>query len=50
MFLYLFLNMQLPPPCAKLTVKAPERRHLRRSGFFNINFEHILNLLLPLSC
>ena len=26
--------------CSKLTIKAPERRHCRRSGVF-INFEHM---------
>ena len=26
--------------CSKLTVKTPERRHLRCSGVFNIKFEH----------
>ena len=27
--------------CSKLTVKIPERRQLRRSGIFTVNFEHI---------
>ena len=30
--------------CSKLTTKVPERRHLRHSGVFIINFEHMLNL------
>ena len=32
--------------CLKLTIKAPERRHWRRSGVFIVNFAHILHLLL----
>ena len=40
--------------CSKLTKKALERRHWRRSGVFIFNFEHILHfvfvfLLLPLN-
>ena len=31
---------------SNLTVKTPERRHLRRSGVFIINFEHISHLVL----
>ena len=27
--------------CSKLTIKAPERCHWRRSGVFIVNFEHI---------
>ena len=27
--------------CSKLTIKAPERRHLYRSDVFIVNFEHI---------
>ena len=27
--------------CSKITIKTPERRHWRRSGVFNVNFEHI---------
>ena len=27
--------------CSKLTIKTPERRQYRRSGFFIVNFEHI---------
>ena len=30
--------------CSKLSIKAPERCHLRRSGVFIINFEHISHL------
>ena len=29
-----------------LTIKTPERRHCRRFGVLNVNFEHILHLLL----
>ena len=32
--------------CSKLTIKTPERRHWRRSGFFNVNFEHISHIVL----
>ena len=32
--------------CSKLTIKTPERRHWRCSGFFIVNFEHILHLVL----
>ena len=32
--------------CSKLTIKTPERRQWRRSGFFIVNFEHILLLVL----
>ena len=31
---------------SKLTMKAPERRHWRRSGVFIVNFEHISHLVL----
>ena len=36
--------------CSKLTIKIPERRQLRRSGVFMVNFKHIshLDLLFPL--
>ena len=27
--------------CSKLTIKAPERRYLRRSGVFAVNFEQV---------
>ena len=30
----------------KLTIKAPERRHWRRSGVFIVNFEQILHIVL----
>ena len=33
--------------CSKLTTKTPERRQLRRSGVFIVNFEHISHLVLP---
>ena len=32
--------------CLKLTIKTPERRHLRRSGVFIVNFEHISHPVL----
>ena len=32
--------------CSKLTIKTPEQRHLRRSGIFIVNFEHISHLVL----
>ena len=32
--------------CSKLTLKTPERRYWRRSGVFNVNFEHISHLVL----
>ena len=32
--------------CAKLTVKTPELYQLRHSGFFIVNFEHILHFFL----
>ena len=32
--------------CSKLTIKTPERCHLRRSGVFIVNFEHISHLVL----
>ena len=32
--------------CSKLTIKTPERHHLRRSGIFIVNFEHIPHILL----
>ena len=28
------------PHCSKLTIKTPEQRQVRRSGFFIVNFEH----------
>ena len=28
--------------CSELTIKTPVRRHLRRSGDYIVNFEHIL--------
>ena len=31
-------------------LKTPERRHLRRSGVFIVNFEHILHLFLVFLC
>ena len=30
----------------KLTIKIPERRQLRRTGIFIVNFEHISHLVL----
>ena len=35
--------------CSKLTIKTPERRQWRRSGFFVFNFEQILDIVLELS-
>ena len=32
--------------CSKLTINIPERRQLRRSGVFIVNFEHISHLVL----
>ena len=32
--------------CSKLTIKTPERRQWRRSGFFIVNFEDTSHLLL----
>ena len=32
--------------CSKLAIKTPERRQLRRSGVFIVNFEHISHLVL----
>ena len=32
--------------CSKLTINTPERHHCRRAGFFIVNFEHILHLVL----
>ena len=32
--------------CSKLTTKTPERLHWRRSGVFNVKFEHISHLVL----
>ena len=32
--------------CSKLTIKAPEQRYWDRSDVFNINVEHILQLVL----
>ena len=32
--------------CSKLTLKTSERRHLRRSGVFIVNSEHISHLVL----
>ena len=34
--------------CSKLTIKTPQQRHWRRSGVFNVNFEHISHLVLVL--
>ena len=31
--------------CSKLTIKTPEPRHWRRSGFFIVKFEHISHLV-----
>ena len=31
---------------SKLTIKTSKRRDWRRSGFFNVNFENILHLVL----
>ena len=31
--------------CSKLAIKIPERRHWRRSDVFNVNFEHISQLV-----
>ena len=32
--------------CSKLTIKTPERRQLRRSGVFIVNFDYISHLFL----
>ena len=32
--------------CSKLTIKTPERQHLRRSGVFIVNFEDVFYLVL----
>ena len=32
--------------CSQLTIKTPERRQLRPSGVFIVNFEHISHLSL----
>ena len=32
--------------CSKLTIKTLERRQWRRYGVFNVNFEHISQLVL----
>ena len=32
--------------CTNLTIKTSERRHLRRSGVFIVNVEHISHLIL----
>ena len=32
--------------CSKLTIKAPERRHCRRSSVFIVSFEHISHFLV----
>ena len=32
--------------CSELTMKTPERRQLRRSGVFTVNFEHISHLFV----
>ena len=32
--------------CSKLTIRTPERRQLRHSGVFIVNFEHISHLVL----
>ena len=37
---------QLAITCSKLTVKTVERDQWRRSGVFNVNFEHISHLVL----
>ena len=34
--------------CSKLTIKITERRHWRRFGILNVNFEHISHLVLVL--
>ena len=34
--------------CSKLTIKTPESCYWRRSGVFNVNFEHISHLFLVL--
>ena len=36
--------------CSKLTIKTPERRHLKRSSVFTLNFEQIplIFLVIPL--
>ena len=46
-------GLEVVPPqpaitCSKLTIKTPERRQLRRSGVFNVNFEHTSHLALVL--
>ena len=35
--------------CSKLTVKAPERRHWRRSGVFIVNSEYMSHLCFSVS-
>ena len=32
--------------CSKLKIKTIKQRHWRRSGVFNVNFEHISHLVL----
>ena len=36
--------------CPKFIIKAPERRHWRRSGVSIVNFEHMLHLFLVFPC
>ena len=35
--------------CSKLTIKTPERCQWRRSGVFNVNFQHISRLCSSVS-
>ena len=35
-----------PAICSRLTIKALERCHWRRSGVFNVNFKHISHFVL----
>ena len=32
--------------CSKLTIKTSKRRHWRRSGVLNVNFEHVPHQVL----